>query len=335
LEIGFSSRNPKFRIGNGTTYSVLSGTSVLQNNAWYFITGTLSATGVQKIYVNGRQENSTTITGSLAAAVGQAFRLGVRGAGTYLNGAIDQVRIYNYARTPAQISWDYNQGKPVGHWKLDECQGTIANDSSGNNNIGAATIGVTGTNTSIGTCTTSGAWADGASGRFNSSLELDGTDDEITTADSPSLDMANMSVSAWIKTSNAAEQCIVERNNSTFYFCTSSGKLRYWINGVAATWTISNKSVNDNEWHHVLGTWDGTNKKLYIDGKLDITEAGSGGDISSTTVGLNIGVRKNAGVPQNYFNGQIDEIKLYNYAQTASQVKQQYNGGSAIRFGQF
>ncbi|MFZ2206160.1 MAG: DUF2341 domain-containing protein [Microgenomates group bacterium] len=335
LEIGFSSRNPKFRIGNGTTYSVLSGTSVLQNNVWYFVTGTLSATGVQKIYVNGRQENSTTITGSLAAAVGQTFRLGVRGAGTYLNGAIDQVRIYNYARTPAQISWDYNQGKPIGHWKLDECQGAIANDSSGNNNIGTVTIGATGTNASTGTCTSSGAWADGASGRFNSSLELDGTDDEITTADSPSLDMANMTVSAWIKTSNAAEQCIVERNNSTFYFCTSGGKLRYWINGVAATWMTSNKSVNDGAWHHVLGTWDGADKKLYIDGLLDKTEAGSGGDIGNTTVGLNFGVRKNAGVPQNYFNGQIDEVKLYNYAQTASQVKQQYNGGSAIRFGQF
>lgn len=304
-------------------------------NEWQHITATYDGVN-EKIYLNGILKATTLATGTINNISTNTLLIGSSTvASERFNGAIDQVRIYNYARTPAQISWDYNQGKPVGYWKLDECQGGVANDSSGNNNMGTITIGATGTNTSTGTCTSSGAWADGASGRFNSSLELDGTDDEITTADSPSLDMANMTVSAWIKTSNAAEQCIVERNNSTFYFCTSSGKLRYWINSVAATWTISNKSVNDNEWHHVLGTWDGTNKKLYIDGKLDITEAGSGGDISNTTVGLNIGVRKNAGVPQNYFNGQIDEVKLYNYAQTASQVKQQYNGGSAIRFGQF
>jgi hypothetical protein len=33
------------------------------------------------------------------------------------------------------------------------------------------------------------------------------------------------------------------------------------------------------------------------------------------------------------FNGQIDDVKLYNYALTASQIKQVYNQGAGVRFG--
>jgi len=67
-------------------------------------------------------------------------------------GFIDDVKIYNYARTPAQIAWDYNRGKPVGWWKFDECQGTTAHDSSGNGNTGTITIGGSGSQTTAGTC---------------------------------------------------------------------------------------------------------------------------------------------------------------------------------------
>jgi len=289
------------------------------------------------VYVDGNLgATSPSYPGTIDVSANNATVGSNPSGGENFIGKIDDVRIYDYARTPAQISWDNNQGKPVAYFKLDECQGTIANDSSGNGNTGTITIGATVPQSSVGTCIdglSTSAWNNGKVGKYNASMSFDGVDDEITTADSPSLDMANMTVSAWIKTSNAAEQCIVERNNSTFYFCTNAGKLRYWINGVAATWMTSNKSVNDGVWHHVLGTWDGTNKKLYIDGNLDKTEAGTGGDMGSTTVGLNIGVRKTAGVPQFYFNGQIDDVKLFNYAQTESQIKQQSNDGSAVRFG--
>jgi len=305
-------------------------------NRWQYVSCTYDGDKI-RVYVDGNLgATSPSYPGTIDVSANNATVGSNPSGGENFIGKIDDVRIYDYARTPAQISWDNNQGKPVAYFKLDECQGTIANDSSGNGNTGTITIGATVPQSSVGTCIdglSTSAWNNGKVGKYNASMSFDGVDDEITTADSPSLDMANMTVSAWIKTSNAAEQCIVERNNSTFYFCTNAGKLRYWINGVAATWMTSNKSVNDGVWHHVLGTWDGTNKKLYIDGNLDKTEAGTGGDMGSTTVGLNIGVRKTAGVPQFYFNGQIDDVKLFNYAQTESQIKQQSNDGSAVRFG--
>ena len=51
------------------------------------------------------------------------------GTSYWYSGAIDNVKIYNYARSPAQIAWDYNRGAPVAHWRLDECQGNVAHDA--------------------------------------------------------------------------------------------------------------------------------------------------------------------------------------------------------------
>ena len=70
----------------------------------------------------------------------------------FLNAKIDNLKIYNYARSTAQIAWDYNRGGPVGWWKMDECQGSSLIDSSGNSNTGTITIGSSGTQTAVGNC---------------------------------------------------------------------------------------------------------------------------------------------------------------------------------------
>lgn len=313
----------------------VAGTSI-NANAWNHIVFVWNGS-VCRFYINGLAGGTDTTVGNTLANTDGNNAIGRITGFDYWNGPIDQVKVYNYARTPAQIIWDYNQGKPVGHWKFDECSGNVANDSSGKANTGTITIGASGTNTSAGTCTGSAgeAWKDGATGKFNSSLDFDGTDDEVTTADGPFLDMGTMTISAWIKTSSSTEQYIAERNNSTFYLATgvSPNKVCFYLTTVSAAWTCTTKSVSDNLWHHVVGTWDGTNKKLYIDGLLDKSVAGVAGNIPSGSTGINIGVRKNAGVPTGYFTGQIDDVRLYNYSLTPSQIKTLYNGDASLRFG--
>lgn len=308
-------------------------TTNFDNNTWHQLTYTSDiGTSFSKVYLDGINISSTT-TNVKPFNFSNKWYLGSNaGTNYWFPGLIDQVKIFDYARTPAQIAWDYNQGAPIAWWKMDECQGTTIHDSSTNQNHGTLNIGASGSQTSSGTCTTPNtAWGIGATGKFNSSLNFDGNDDYVYTPDSSSLDVQNITISAWIKTMNSSEQCILERNNTTFYFCTNSGKLRFYINSVAASWLTSNKSIDDNSWHHVVGIWDGTTKKLYIDGQFDISIAGTGGDIFSTNMGLNIGVRINSGLPMHYFNGQIDDVRIYNYALTSDQIKTVYNNG-AINF---
>jgi hypothetical protein len=66
---------------------------------------------------------------------------------------------------------------------------------------------------------------------------------------------------------------------------------------------------------------------LYINGQLDPV-TGSLTGVSSAS-GFNFGTNYNQ--TANWFNGQIDDIRFFNYALTSEQVKQVYNGG-AINF---
>jgi hypothetical protein len=91
-----------------------------------------------------------------------------------------------------------------------------------------------------------------------------------------------------------------------------------------------NTEVNDGQWHNYIAVFDRSgNYYGYIDGKLEKTT-----DISSelltsvnTTIPFYIG-----SYGSNYrFNGKIDDVRIYNYALTAEQIKEVYNGG-AVRF---
>jgi hypothetical protein len=184
------------------------------HDIWTFVTGTYDGT-TQKIYINGIEKADST------AESGDIFKnnadliIGTQPRNAspttvfenYLDGSIDQVRIYDYARTPAQIAWDYNRGKPVAHWKFDECQGGTAYDASGNGNDGTITIGATGTQDGIGTCTdgdTSNAWYNGRSGKYNSGMSFDGSDDYVEAT----VSQTKTAYALWVKNGSVWEHVV-------------------------------------------------------------------------------------------------------------------------------
>jgi hypothetical protein len=85
-----------------------------------------------------------------------------------------------------------------------------------------------------------------------------------------------------------------------------------------------NTILNDGTWHYVVGTWDHEtgNMFIYVDGKLDGTDTQSAMAVSNQD--LYIGV---ADVTNGYFNGLIDEVKIYDYALTEEQIQANYIAG--------
>ncbi|MBI3985063.1 MAG: DUF2341 domain-containing protein [Candidatus Levybacteria bacterium] len=304
-------------------------------SGWHQVAVTISSTDGTILYWDGVSIGTNALTTSITSSL--TTRIGRHGNGTdAFNGTIDEVKIYNYVRTPAQVAWDYNQGKPVAHWKFDECQGTTANDSSGRGNYGTITAGGSGGNSSVGTCAgSSSMWGDGDNGKFNYSLDFDGTDDDVTSNYS---DMDNKyTVSLWMKTTASG--------NNPWFFNDSSpvGFNEAFIQGTNGTVSVvtkntsntafgadSNSALNDGSWHQVVSVvdWDATYIKLYVDGKLQETTTLSG---TRRTDGSNIviGRRADGG---SYYTGQLDDIRIYKYPMTASQVKTLYSGG-AINYG--
>jgi len=336
-----SSNYPEFAVAKqnvGTT--TLTGTTALTTGVWYHIQAVSDGTNIS-LYLNGAPAvASTAITISGATQSVANIYLGeLYNGSSFLNGTLDDLKLYDYARTQAQIAYDYNRGGPVGWWKMDECQGGTAYDSSGNGN-NLTWAGPAGSQTSVGDCTNSGtAWYNGESGKYNSSLNFDGYDDLVAKSSPTGLPSGNVpkSMAVWIK-SNACDSfgtvggfgANSDGNNFQIDVCESSTlSLLGW--GASYDWhtSISNTGVIDGNWHLLAVTYDGTNTNFYVDGSLKQTTS----SYSWNTTPSNIVIGNEIDSAGREFEGQIDDFRIYNYALSATQIQKLYNEGSTVRFG--
>ncbi len=128
-----------FTVGNGTAgvfaqYDLdLFGTVT---NRWFHVVGVYNnATGKASLYINGVfKAESAVLSGGYSTYSALPPKIGrlAYTAAYYMNGTIDDVRIYNRALSAEEVSYHYNHGGPVAEWKFDEGSGTTTYDSSGN-----------------------------------------------------------------------------------------------------------------------------------------------------------------------------------------------------------
>ena len=340
-----------FAYGNGVTWMPEGGLGMftLAANVWTHVVVVKDATYC-RIYLNGVENVSLRKSCSEnivpATEMNFSLALGASGMARWWKGQLDDVRIYNYARTPAQIAWDYNRGKPIAWYKMDECEGTTIHDASGNGNNGTWNGASGGTQTSVGTCQTSGtAWGNGVNGKWNSSLNFDGVDDYVGV-DFRNLNLTkSQTLAAWIKTSGPLggqdqHQTIVETDLSYLYGVKlmsykNGSRVGLWLGtGSAGYEAFSNKNVNDGKWHFIAGVYnyDAGTVTMFVDGVADSPINSGQMLINVSTIGR-IG-RDYHGLGNNYaFNGSIDDVRIYNYALSSEQIKLLYNDDASLRFG--
>jgi len=201
----------------------------------------------------------------------------------------------------------------VAHWKFDEAAGTNAQDSSESSNN--ATI------------INAPVWT---TGKINSALQFDGLNDYVNCSDAANLNFSSaLTITAWIKIANPSQSRymrIVSKKN--IWNAPTGYELEYnpYKNTLTALAGGNNyaqaANVNlDSTWHHVAAVIDGTTAKLYVDGQNKTTDP-TLGTLLSNTYALQIG-RQSASA--DYFNGSIDDVRIYNYALTGSDILQIYN----------
>jgi hypothetical protein len=170
-------------------------------------------------------------------------------------------------------------------------------------------------------------------GKHGSALSFDGADDSVDAGNKSNLDITReITVLAWVKpTDDTDHRTILAKehyeNKLGYLLHQRSGK--NWMlrlgDGVSQYEVIKTNSVDLNEWQHIVGTYDGTTMKLYKNGEQIASKAGPN-LIATTGEPLRIGSRPMYG---QFFQGLIDEVKVYNYARTAEQIMQDYNAGVA------
>jgi len=360
LELAYQYTDTTVRIWSGTNscggglrYDA-SATLPGSLTAWHHLA--FSSDGsTTKLYVDGIPLTlSGTVAngcfwGDLQTAYGPIrYRLGCFPAGNgnclaneMFTGQIDDYIVYSYARTPAQIAWDYNRGKPQGWWKFDEGTGTPSTlyDASGNANNG----------TSSGSMDSS----DWLSGKFNSSLDFDGSDDvaEVSNADPIDLNVGlqnGFTYSAWIYPNTVGETAgrIFQKgtNGSTTdtstTFCRVEGSTpfdivcRVDLGTSDANFTYS-AAAPANQWTHVAFSWTNDSDDevtIWINGNPTASSASFSGDTTAEANSMYIAGNGTTTSNTRAFDGQIDDFRVFNYEVTAQQIKTLMTQGSAVDF---
>jgi hypothetical protein len=133
----------------------------------------------------------------------------------------------------------------------------------------------------------------------------------------------NITCEAFFKTTSAATWKNI--------VCGPTGDLIFTINGNLVNFgcqgntpiphaNFSTTIVNTGNWFHAAATYDGSTVKIYVNGVLESTTARSG---TITAGAKNIGSSSGGG--SEYFNGTIDNVKIYNRALSAAEVQQNFN----------
>ncbi|WP_176132879.1 LamG-like jellyroll fold domain-containing protein [Hymenobacter sp. CRA2] len=140
---------------------------------------------------------------------------------------------------------------------------------------------------------------------------------------------SQVTVEAWIKTSSSSLQFAATKysnslgEDSGFQLGTNNGHAAFYGRARTGTYYVAGESstvVADGRWHHIAGVCNDNVWQIYVDGVLEnsATYPYSGGNLASSQV-LSIGNYWSAG--DYYFNGNIDEVRVWNTALTAAQIR--------------
>jgi glucose/arabinose dehydrogenase len=213
--------------------------------------------------------------------------------------------------TAVNVTVDNSVPAPTGlvaAYGFNELSGTSVTDSSGSGNAGTV-LGATRT----------------VAGRYGGALSFDGVNDWVTVADSASLDLTGaMTLEAWVRPTTSAPDwrtvLLKEQPGGLAYSLYagsgSSGPSGYVFVGGNDRGTPAVGMLATDTWTHLAVTYGGGQLRLYVNGTQVATRAQTGNILASNGA-LRIGGN---GVWPEWFQGQIDEVRVYNRALTAAQI---------------
>ena len=159
-------------------------------------------------------------------------------------------------------------------------------------------------------------------GKFGQALQV-GDNSVGDAADKPALDLAQLTIEAWINPSqlpgDEEKAYVVDVNNQYALYVDHSGDLFCTlISGPSLSSTGS--LVSTNGWTHVACTYDGARSNLYVNGAPAANKSGGGTLGTSGTTGLSIGGNNPSSSGNGRFNGSIDQLRLMKVARTTAQI---------------
>ncbi|HPI54596.1 MAG TPA: LamG domain-containing protein, partial [Chitinophagaceae bacterium] len=329
----------------GNTYVTSSSTLSFTSNSWHHLAATwnhVSGTTTLKIYVDGALVNSTTCNLNLNLST-PSYIGGDIISPKFGPGSLDEIRVWNYARSAAQIASSYNT--------------PIANVQTGLAAYHNFNVGVAGGNnlafahlpdvvTPVNVDTLYNFTLNGASSNFintstpittkiypqNNILHFDGVDDYIEQ--STFINGTSGTWEAWVQKDNwnsSSEEILCSNGSynpaSNAFYIGLYPNVGFFIryggtNKSGNTYISSNVSLGftAHSWHHLSATWQHQNGVttliIYIDG-VAVGQTSTNLLLNNSSTHTHIG---GVGSTFNFGPGSLDEIRMWNYARSATEI---------------
>ena len=329
---------------NGNSYrGFQADTTPITPGNWYHAVatydGTLAYNSRVTITINGIAQSLSIpySEGSPDAIQNGAAQLAI-GAAVNLqtayqwNGSLDDVRIYNRALSATEVASLYQSGLTkinastaqlqqgtslasglVGHWTFDGqyLTTTTSTDTSGSGNNGTLTGGPVPT-----------------PGRLGQALSFDGVDDCVLAAGTAGgyTNSQSHTYAFWMYPTNVSDTYNWAFYGGSTSLILASNHPRFFYNAGSSYVIDTLTTIALNTWYHVVASYDATTNKVtfYVNG-LPTTTSGALGTWTSSG-GSDVG--SYSGCPgSNYFNGSLDDVRVYSRALSANEVQQLYNLG--------
>lgn len=174
-----------------------------------------------------------------------------------------------------------------------------------------------------GTCSPASTCPVATTGVHGTAVVFDGLDDCYTVPDPGALQLrAGFTVSLWVRVATVVDDTVISKplaagTGGSFELVSRPAGLTFFNQDGATEDSIMGPVLAPDTWTHVAMSWDGTTRRLYVDGD---EAAESASTVSWDSTPLQLGCDRENGTMNGFFHGALDGVRLYGHALTASEV---------------
>ena len=202
-----------------------------------------------------------------------------------------------------------------------------------------------GSDSSANALSTANNGAANGTGKLGGGVVMNGSGQNIAITDGAAVHLTGpFTISAWVNraASNVNHDIFNSENDVSAKFggiglrITSANKLsvssgKNTGEGLGVDYQLGNGSTNvsASAWHHVVGLWDGSNLKVYLDGVPDGSMPWTYAPAYLSTNYVDIGRLRQSGASYYWFNGTVDEVSVSSTNRSADWILTEYRNQSA------
>jgi len=343
----------KFRFlinqSSDNTYKIIYSNDDIVANTWYHVVGIADGSNI-KMYVNGfLQTDQTAYDGTITSPT-QNFNIGRQPSNPlyYLGGQLSNISVFNTGLQESDVETLYNNGapgdisslSPLGWWKLNGIEDilngsswTIKDYGSGSNN--GTSVGIMTSANLVQSNLNSTTPYSNYSIKFNGSTQYFGDGDLNGGVFNGA---TSLSISQWMTIDPGETTSIGAANwegSGKYQYLTrwrsASGGFDFYLRvSAVSTFARFTTTITPGAWYHVVGTWDGSNTRIYVNGVAG-TPMTAAGTLDVSTGENFIG---------KYLNNRADGLMSnfaywYNKELTQQEVLEVYNNGVTTNLNNF